>query len=510
MRNDTRWLFLLLLVMSSQDVRWTRSVESAVSRTLRGNKPSAARHAAEAGEDRSKGENVDTAGPRFAGPKGAAAWARGKDLRIGCFPQGLRGGAAESSAPEPSESGTLPALTLDRVAEYVMGQDLGPEEPSDTDPSVEMVPVPPPPETDDDSQDDSTQTFFVPGVQLRPPPRSERAISWQETKDLSVYEVMLKESPRNADIWSAYGHALMVGHNAPERAMQAYGRAIELVPSHAYALNNLGYILMKHRGDIAMAEGCLRKALATAPSDVSTLVNLAVLLSAHRHPPDNTAAADLYERALTIDASHLYVTVNYANFLVERPLPETDGPARAAAEAAHKWAREHPDEVYAEQDAEVRAKVEAEGGFSYAEYMREMPAVEEEAARASLSHMINKCQDWKRAAALYEQALEGKPDSADALCGYAALKKHLGDVPATHELYQKALRADPRHAPANAQYGLVLHKVVCLWRGSRGAGAVALRLIADTETSSSIANASLAPPNPPHPPPTIPLDTVAL
>ena len=294
----------------------------------------------------------------------------------------------------------------------------------------------------------------------RPPPLAERPNSWQETHDLSVYETMLKSSPRDADVWSAYGHALMTGHNDPTRAMQAYGRAIELLPSHSYALNNLGYILLRYRNDVTMAESCYRKAIAAAPSDANANVNLAVLLSHHREPPDFETAAECYERALTVDDKHIGALVNFANFLVERPLSSLDARAAAAARACAQEASEQRPRA---QEASPRDGVDAdrecaEGSFTAEELVRPRTAAEQEAAQSTLAHMIGKLRDWRDAALLYDRALEVKPDSADAMCGYAALKRHEDDLPAAEALYTAAIAADPNHYASRSQYGLMLHK----------------------------------------------------
>ena len=133
--------------------------------------------------------------------------------------------------------------------------------PGDSGPEAEHVPLP----TGGSDSDDAEA-------------RRRPEQPWQ-THDLSTFEAMLKDAPADADVWGAYGHALLSGRGDHAGAMQAYRRAIELSPSHSFALNNLGYILMKHRGDLAGAEGCFRKALQVVPADVNTNVNLAVLLS---------------------------------------------------------------------------------------------------------------------------------------------------------------------------------------------------------------------------------------
>jgi tetratricopeptide (TPR) repeat protein len=314
----------------------------------------------------------------------------------------------------------------------------------------------------------------------------EQSRLWQ-THDLTVFEDMLRDSPKDADIWSAYGHAHLAGHNDHTRAVEAYSRAIELAPSHSFALNNLGYILMKHRNDLAAAEGCFRKALQVAPADVNTNVNLAVLLSAHRQPPDYNAAAECYQRAIAVDDKHIGALVNYANFLVERPLSELDAEAAdaaAAAGATNPRCSEgmHPSALRALRKSARKGSERGErpdgpvlregqkddsgegGGYTWEELTRERPRVEEKAAEAAVTYWIAKAQDWNAAALYYERALEVDPGSADAMCGYASLKRHEDDAQGAESLYRSALVANPLHLESRSQYGLLLHKQNLLQR----------------------------------------------
>eukprot|EP00802_Teleaulax_amphioxeia_P007612 Tamp_07619.p1 GENE.Tamp_07619~~Tamp_07619.p1 ORF type:complete len:682 (+),score=130.54 Tamp_07619:234-2279(+) len=334
--------------------------------------------------------------------------------------------------------------------------------PGDSGPEAEHVPLP----TGGSDSDDAEA-------------RRRPEQPWQ-THDLSTFEAMLKDAPADADVWGAYGHALLSGRGDHAGAMQAYRRAIELSPSHSFALNNLGYILMKHRGDLAGAEGCFRKALQVVPADVNTNVNLAVLLSAHRQPPDYDTAAECYERALAVDDSHLGVLVNYANFLVERPLPSLDAEAAKAAAAAgatnhsggedlqasalralRKAAREEGGGAEWPDGPVLRERLKEEGGgggYTWEELTQEVPRIEEKAAETAITYWIAKVQDWKAANFYYERALELHPDSADAMCGYACLKRHENDAQAAESLYERAIAANPAHFEARSQYGLMLHK----------------------------------------------------
>ena len=411
--------------------------------------------------------------------------------------------------------------------------------PGDSGPEAEHVPLP----TGGSDSDDAEA-------------RRRPEQPWQ-THDLSTFEAMLKDAPADADVWGAYGHALLSGRGDHAGAMQAYRRAIELSPSHSFALNNLGYILMKHRGDLAGAEGCFRKALQVVPADVNTNVNLAVLLSgtfscaaarpclqvrasavcaplrrlarAARYmfdmrpgalrpsrafllppppplrlppgpqhtasrqtmtlPPSATSArlqvehrdADLHlyafvagqcsrlsphaavprrflcpprqlgspgpllhsslplspllrppppclSSAPSVDDSHLGVLVNYANFLVERPLPSLDAEAAKAAAAAgatnhsggedlqasalralRKAAREEGGGAEWPDGPVLRERLKEEGGgggYTWEELTQEVPRIEEKAAETAITYWIAKVQDWKAANFYYERALE--------------------------------------------------------------------------------------------------------
>ena len=353
---------------------------------------------------------------------------------LDCRHQRLRGAG-------PGDEESLATL-CPSVADFVASADLPPAEESDTSGSICERVILPQQEQDVAVRPDDSAGQVIEYADICPPPRTRHKVSWQETQDLSVYESMLKDSPQNADVWSAYGHALLAGHNDASRALAAYGRAVELVPSHAFALNNLGFILMKYRNDLPMAEGCFRKALAVEPSDVNANVNLAVLLSTYRHPPDFSSAEDCYQRALAVDDTHLGVLVNYANLLVERPLPELD--AHAASEA-RKRVLSNPDGPGVDDNDDVRNRAEDQGVCTWRELVRPRATAEDEAVESGLTQTMSKVQDWEQAGQLYERALELEPGSADAMCGYASLRRHQNDFEGAEALYVKAVAAGPAH-----------------------------------------------------------------
>jgi len=83
----------------------------------------------------------------------------------------------------------------------------------------------------------------------------------------------------------------------PDRALDAYRRAIELAPDHADAHLNLGRMLHE-AGRVNEAESHYRRALEARPGDATAAYNLGVALEDLRRPH---LAAAAYERALAAD-----------------------------------------------------------------------------------------------------------------------------------------------------------------------------------------------------------------
>jgi tetratricopeptide (TPR) repeat protein len=98
-----------------------------------------------------------------------------------------------------------------------------------------------------------------------------------------------------ADDW--YERGCELEEAAPERAREAYRRALELEPDHADALVNLGRMLHA-AGAPASAEAHYRKALAVRPDDDTALFNLGVALEDLGRGEEALAA---YEKALEVD-----------------------------------------------------------------------------------------------------------------------------------------------------------------------------------------------------------------
>jgi tetratricopeptide (TPR) repeat protein len=100
---------------------------------------------------------------------------------------------------------------------------------------------------------------------------------------------------REAEDWYALGCELE--RSQPERARQAYQRAVEIDPGHAEAHIDLG-CLCHEQGDFRDAEVHYRAAVALRPGDATAQFNLAVVLDDQRREPEARAG---YESALAAD-----------------------------------------------------------------------------------------------------------------------------------------------------------------------------------------------------------------
>jgi tetratricopeptide (TPR) repeat protein len=103
------------------------------------------------------------------------------------------------------------------------------------------------------------------------------------------------DQPPGAADWYERGEELE--EDAPEEAMAAYQRALEIQPRLADAHLNLGRLLHE-RGEAAAAEEHYRQALTARPDDATAVFNLGVALQDLGRLPE---AADAYEAALALD-----------------------------------------------------------------------------------------------------------------------------------------------------------------------------------------------------------------
>jgi tetratricopeptide (TPR) repeat protein len=101
----------------------------------------------------------------------------------------------------------------------------------------------------------------------------------------------------DADDW--YETACDLEDAAPDQAREAYRRALEIDPTHAASLVNLGRLLQA-AGAPGVAEAHYRRALAVSPEDDTAAFNLGVALEEMGRVDE---ALEAYEHALALDPS---------------------------------------------------------------------------------------------------------------------------------------------------------------------------------------------------------------
>jgi tetratricopeptide (TPR) repeat protein len=125
-----------------------------------------------------------------------------------------------------------------------------------------------------------------------------------------------KREAESADDWFGLGCTLEVSD--PEEARAAYRRAIEIDPSHADALINLGR-LHHEAHDLEAAERAYRAALAVKPDATLAAFNLAVALEGAGRLDE---AIEMYRRTLELDARWADAHYNVARLYekLEQPM----------------------------------------------------------------------------------------------------------------------------------------------------------------------------------------------
>ena len=135
--------------------------------------------------------------------------------------------------------------------------------------------------------------------------------------------------PENGGVWNKLGNL----HKSPrgkvdyQKAKICYEKACDADPFHADAYGSLGTLYSDVDANIPAAEGAYRKAIELNPRHPENLINMADFLadvlseelSAHdaRKPADVLREAhDMYEMALQVAPSSVYVHQNYGGFLI--------------------------------------------------------------------------------------------------------------------------------------------------------------------------------------------------
>jgi len=154
------------------------------------------------------------------------------------------------------------------------------------------------------------------GPDGRPMPIRERGFASARTGASPEYfREQLKLRPDSTEVWNNYG-AFLWGRRQPEKAIEAFQKAIELDRSNATALANLANKLWLHSGDAAEADRLYARAVEAAEPSVpaSILSDFAALCDEGLSEPDR--AAQLHERAAQ-DENYPLARARYALFILK-------------------------------------------------------------------------------------------------------------------------------------------------------------------------------------------------
>jgi len=154
-------------------------------------------------------------------------------------------------------------------------------------------------------QAESGQALFDFGMEVEELAR--RVAPWARR---AFREARRASDDMDADDW--FQLASELESSAPEEAKAAYERVLEIEPSRAEALVNLGRLLHES-GDAAGAEARYRRALEADPRSATAAFNLGVALEDLGRGRD---ALDAYRQALALDPSSADTHYNAAHLCV--------------------------------------------------------------------------------------------------------------------------------------------------------------------------------------------------
>ena len=266
----------------------------------------------------------------------------------------------------------------------------------------------------------------------------ERNKVWRDEVSL-WYDVTVK-SPLNGRGLMNYGLAQM-GRGNFETALKYYTRAMPMLPTYSYLYINIGIA----KGALGMhkeAEDNFRQAIFFAPNAFDSYVFYARYLNENKKYKE---ARKLAEKALLLNPQSM-MTLNvmmetYYNLGLWQELQQTSGRALALL----------PNDPVALKYAEAAKRKE-----------RIEEAVNPDTKKQSPEELLNlslvyyKVGMYEKCIAAAKQAIELKPDYADAYCNIAAASNKLKRWDDGEAAARKALKIDPDHilAKGNLKWAL--------------------------------------------------------
>ena len=291
---------------------------------------------------------------------------------------------------------------------------------------------------------------------------------------------LLNTHPNDGTIWKILSVALV---RQGKDALQALGKAAELMPHDSEAQHNLGTALNDQR-QWALALECFRRALNLAPNHVDCLVDAADTLRVLQRPRE---AVPLYQRALQIDPRRIEARNNLGNAFLEL------GQITDAA-ACYRLALDmRPDEAQilynlgnAQRQLGLRDEAldltrraialapgltvahnclgliqetlgqRDEAIASYQRALKLDPSYVE--AMSNLGHSLRDSGLRRDALPLYARAVELDPGRAESHWNLGAVLFELRRTNEAMDCYNRALAIKPDYAPAHLSLGMALRQ----------------------------------------------------
>ena len=214
---------------------------------------------------------------------------------------------------------------------------------------------------------------------------------------------LIEQYPDSGFLWTALGTFLRA---QGKEALQAYQRAVELMPNDAEAHSNLG-VTLKELGQLDNAVASYRRALELNPDYAEAHSNLGNALTALGQPDKAVAS---YRRALEIKPEYAEAHFNLGVAL--KDLGQFDGAVTS-----------------------YRRALEIKPDYAEAHYNQGL--------------VLQELGQLDEAVANYRRALEIKPDYAEAQCNLGLALTDLGQLDDAVSSYRRALEIKPDYVLAH-------------------------------------------------------------
>jgi cytochrome c-type biogenesis protein CcmH/NrfG len=129
------------------------------------------------------------------------------------------------------------------------------------------------------------------------PPQQQQQGAADKIGRIKMLQDLVAKDPKNVEAWTALGNDLF-DTNQAQKAIEAYGRALELQPNNPDVLTDQG-VMYRALGQFDQAIANFEKAQKIAPDHLQSLINIAVVYDADLKKPEKAVVA--LEKTLQLD-----------------------------------------------------------------------------------------------------------------------------------------------------------------------------------------------------------------